>query len=332
VTQTPLPPGHEPLAAADPSLDSPPEPTSLLVNGRFPRRRPLIVVMCAIAGFALAYAWSAELVDDSIGVNVASGLLGEDAANASIGGVVSGVLFALVSGVAGSFTACNFAVFGAVGPLVGQTSGRRRTRFARTLRPLGWLAAGMFPVSALYGALVGLFGTKMPQFSATVARAGLTPRIVQAMVTFGLIGVVMLVLGLASLGVIRDPLATISRRFPNAPLILMGALIGGFLIGRPYPLFREMFRHAADTHNPFYGALAFALQSAGNIVVMAALFLVLTHGTGGRLQRWLGANPTRTTVLTACSFLVAGVFTVLYWDVRILGRLHYLWFPAAPWS
>lgn len=97
-------------------------------------------------------------------------------------------------------------------------------------------------------------------------------------------------------------------------------------------LFREMFQHAAGTHNPFYGALAFALQSAGNIVVMAVLFLVLTHTAGGRLQRRLSANPTRTTALTACSFLVAGVLTVLYWDVRILGQRNYLWFPTSPWS
>jgi hypothetical protein len=331
VTQTPThTSGHRSSGAADLSPNSPAGPTSLFVNGRFPRRRPLIVVLCAIAGLALTYVWSAEFVDKSIGFNIASGLLGEDAGNASIGGIVSGVLFSLVSGLAGSFTACNIAVFGAVGPLVGQTTSRRR-RLMRTLRPLGWLAAGMIPVSALYGALVGVFGTKMPQFS-TGNGVGLSPRIAQAMVTFGLIGVVMLVLGLASLGLVRDPMATVSRRFPNAPLLLMGVLIGGFLIGRPYPLFREMFQHAAGTHNPFYGALAFALQSAGNIVIMAILFLVLTHSTGGRLQRWLRANPTRTTVLTACSFLVAGVFTVLYWDVRMLGRLHYLWFPTAPWN
>ena len=43
----------------------------------------------------------------------------------------------------------------------------------------------------------------------------------------------------------------------------------GFLIGRPYPLFRIMFRSAAEQHNVLYGAAAFALQSVGNIVVMA---------------------------------------------------------------
>jgi hypothetical protein len=80
--------------------------------------------------------------------------------------------------------------------------------------------------------------------------------------------------------------------------------------GRPYPLFRDLFRHAATTHNPFYGAAAFVLQSVGNIVVMSLLFLTVT----------------------ASAFVIAGVFTLVYWELKVLGRVGYLWFPIAPWN
>ncbi|MBP2049811.1 MFS family permease [Streptomyces griseochromogenes] len=303
--------------------------TSLFVTGDFPRRRWLLLLLSVIAGLVVAYAWSADLVDDQIGVNTADSMLGHDA-QAPIGGIASGVVFAFVSGMAGSFTACNIAAFGAVGPLVGGQS-TRRARLAGTLRPLGWVAAGMIPVSAAYGVVVAFAGTHMPQFSMAKG-PGITPRIAQAMIAFGIVGVVMVVLGLAAAGVVKDPLAALSRRFPNAPLVIMGALIGGFLIGRPYPLFRNLFRSAARTHNPLYGAVAFSLQSIGNIVVMAVLFLLLSYGTGGRLRRWLGAKAGRISTVTATAFLVAGVFTLAYWELRLLGRLGYLWWPTAPWN
>jgi len=318
-----------PLQSRKPPVVFAPAQTSLFVNGMFPRRRWLVLTLSVVAGLLLAYGWSAQLADDTIGFNVADTLLGRNANGTPIGGILSGVVFAFVSGLAGSFTACNVAAFGAVGPLVGGTR-TRGERLGHALRSLGWLAAGMIPVSAVYGAIVGIVGTRMPQFS-TAKVSGISPRIGQAMVTFGVIGLVMIVLGLAALGVIRDPLARLSRRYPNAPLVLVGALIGGFLIGRPYPLFGAMFRHAASSHNPFYGALAFTLQSVGNIVVMGLLFLVLLL-LGGRLQRWLADRPSRVTVLTAAAFLIAGAFLVVYWDIRLLGRLGYLWFPRPPWS
>jgi hypothetical protein len=331
VTQVPVQePERQPSTSAGPLPELLPGQTSLFVNGAFPKRRAPIVLLAAIGGILLSYLWSAELVDKTIGFNAASTMLGHDAVTTPIGGIASGVIFALVSGLAGSFTACNIAAFGAAGPLIGSAR-TRRERFTRTVKPLGWMAVGIIPVSAIYGMIVGLVGTTMPQFS-TAKTTGLSPRSIQSMVTFGLIGLVLIVLGLAALGVIRDPLAPVSRRFRNAPMILMGVLIGGFLIGRPYPLFREMFRHAAETHNPLYGATAFVLQSFGNIIVLALLFVIITYGTGGRLQRWLGANPTRTTILTATTFIVAGAFTVIYWNVRILGRLGYIWFPTAPWN
>ncbi|MFD0259582.1 hypothetical protein ACFRKE_14830 [Kitasatospora indigofera] len=306
--------------------------TSLFVSGSFPRRRGLLVLLSAAFALFLSYAWSSKLVDTEIGVNTANALLGHDAHKTPIAGVASGVLFAFVTGLAGSFTACNIAVFGAVGPMVGR-AGSRREKLLQTARPLVWMAVGMIPVSAAYGALVGFVGTRMPQFStATAAPGTISARSAQSMIAFGLIGLAMIVLGLAAAGVVKDPLGPLSRRFPNAPMVVLGALVGGFLIGRPYPLFRDLFRHAATTHNPLYGAAAFTLQSLGNILVMSVLVVALTYGLGGRLQRWLSASPGRVAAVTAAAFLVAGVFTLVYWDVRILGRLGYIWWPTAPWN
>jgi hypothetical protein len=302
--------------------------TSTPANEQYPRRRGLIIGISVLAGFLLTVVWSAELVDSTIGDNVANTLLGHDAKQTPIAGTAAGIAFAFVSGLAGTFTACNIAAFGAVAPLVGRP-GSRWGRLALMLRPIGWLGLGMIAVSATYGAIVGLVGTRMPQFSTAPTASGLSPRSIQSMVVFGIIGLVLCYLGLAALGVVRDPFA----RFPTARMVFLGALIGGFLIGRPFPLFRQMFRDAADSGNPLYGAGAFALQSIGNIVVAGLLVLLLAWFAGSRLQRWLAARPSRMATITAVAFLVAGVFTFLYWDVRLLARREIIpWYPVAPWS
>ncbi|MBB5801552.1 MFS family permease [Saccharothrix ecbatanensis] len=307
--------------------------TSSFVNGHFPNRRWLVVALSALAGFMLTVVWSAHFVDSTIGDNVANTLLGHNAKETPIEGILSGIAFAFVSGIAGTFTACNIAAFGAVAPMLGAAE----TRWARlrgVLKPIGWLAVGIIPVSALYGVLVGIVGTRMPQFATAASTPGtLNSRSIQTLIVFGVIGLVMIYMGLAALGLVRDPFRRIARRFPNAPMVFMGVLIAGFLIGRPFALFRQMFRDAAESHNPLYGAAAFTLQSVGNIVVMALIFLALAYFTGGRLQGWLSANPARVAAITAAALIVAGVFTFLYWDVRLLARREIIpWYPMAPWS
>lgn len=306
-------------------------PTSMFVTGAVPRRRFVVVGLSVLAGFLLTVVWSARFVDQTIGDNVADTMLGHHAKGAPIAGVLSGVAFALASGIAGTFTACNVAVFGTLAPLIGQNRSARG-RMRQTLRPIGWLSVGMIAVSATYGATVGVVGTRMPQFQTATPGAGWSPRMIQSMVVFGIIGLVMLCLGLAAIGVVPDPLARVSARFPNAPLILMGALIGGFLIGRPFPLFRQMFRDAADSHNPAYGALAFSLQSIGNIVIVTVVFLLLALLAGDRLRTWISAKPSRAAVMVAAALITVGAFTMLYWDVRILAARDLIWYPLAPWA
>jgi hypothetical protein len=64
---------------------------------------------------------------------------------------------------------------------------------------------------------------------------------------------------------------------------------------------------------------------------MAVLFLILVYATGGRLQRWFMAKPSRLAIVTAAAFLIAGAFTFLYWDVRLLARREIIpWYPVAP--
>ena len=318
----------EPITAptSQPEVATQPPPTAAGVH------RPwLVVALCVLGGFLLTVAWSAAFVDDTIGQNVASTLLGHDAETTPIGGILSGVVFAFVSGMAGTFTACNIAALGTVAPLVGSRPSVG-ARLREIVRPLGWLTLGMFAVAGAYGFVVSLVGTDLPQFDESAPGGGLSPRLVQAMVVFGIIGVSFTYLGLAALGLVRDPLARVSVRFPGARMLVMGALIGGFLIGRPFPLFHMLFQDAAESHNPFYGAVAFMLQSAGNIVLVSILFVILALAMGGRVHRWLVARPGRAAIVSGSALIVAGVFTILYWDVRLLSFFDIIWYPTAPWT
>ncbi|MGP3638577.1 hypothetical protein ACTU45_35730 [Streptomyces sp. 24-1644] len=304
-----------------------------LAGERGVRRRGLLLFLSTVAGFLLTVIWSAEFVDQAIGGTIAESMLGHDPETSALTSVASGTAFAFVSGLAGTFTACNIAVFGTVAPMLG-TVNSRAGRAVQALRPLGWLFLGMAAVSVVYGAVVGLVGTSMPQFSEAQSVPGeLSGRSVQSMVTFGVIGLSMFWLGLSALGYTRDPFAKPGRRFPHAQTVFMGVLVGGFLIGRPYPLFRQLFRDAAQSGNPFYGASAFLLQSVGNVLIIAVLFFLLAYFAGGRIAAWMTADPGRMAAVTAVTLIVAGVFTFLYWDVRLLARREIIpWYPIAPWA
>ncbi|MEW2574896.1 hypothetical protein [Streptomyces syringium] len=295
-----------------------------------PSRGVPLALAAAAVGVLLAVLWSARLVD-GLGVDAADGILGRDALKDDIPGSGAGVLFAFVAGLAGTFTACNVAAFGAIAPMAG-SGGGRGGRLAGALRPLAWLTAGAVGVAALYGAVAAAIGPGIPQLSQDTIGNGMPVRALQALIVYVLLGAVLVWLGLAAFGFAPDPLGRLEDRQHHLRVLLIGALIGGFVIGRPYPLFRKAFAYAADTHNAAYGALLFALIALGNVAVMAVLFVVLALAGGGRVPRWLNAKPGRAARFTGTALVLFGTFTFVYWGIRLPARFDYGWFPTMPWN
>lgn len=284
------------------------------------RRPARLIAGSAVAGVLLAVVWSYEFVDHVIGGSVANALLGEEAATASLASTAAGLVFAFVSGLAGTFTACNIAMAASVGPM-SQAGGRS------LVRPFAFFTLGMVGVSALYGAVGVLVGPGLPQLSS--ATVGAMPvRLVQSAVVFGVVGLALAYLGLATLGVVPD----VFRRRPVARVVVLGALVGAFLIGRPYPLFIKLFRSAVESGNPLYGAGTFVLQSLGNIVLVAVLFAVLSLVTRGRFLAAVARDPRRTASVSGALLIALGVFLLVYWDVRVPSIFGIGWFPTMPYN
>src|ERR1700674_4282030 len=246
-----------------------------------------VVAGSALLGAGLAIVWAPRLVDQTVGENGATTILGYDVTATPIGGVLMAIGFAFISGLTGTFTACNVAGLSAIAPL----SAGRQPSFPSALRSLGWLALGTSLVAGLYGAIGALVGPSIPQLShALIGRFPI--RLIQSSVVFGILGLVLLTMGLVSL---RAPTLTLprKRRREIVSLLLIGGLIGAFLIGRPFALFVKIFQYAAATHNPALGALVFVLQSLGNIAVLALVFVAIAAVARGRLLRCLAARPDR---------------------------------------
>jgi len=290
-----------------------------------------LVLLSVLGGLILAMVWSPRLVDTVIGGHIADPVVGGDAKTVSITGGAMALLFAFITGVAGSFTACNIAVFGALAPMSAQSSfGRKVTGL---LKPIGWLTLGAVVVAGLYGAIGVYIGESIPQLSnATVGDHNLRVRSIQSGVVFTIIGIIMVWHGLAALRLVRSPMSNLFQRRPAAELVFMGGLVGAFLIGRPFGMFRHLYEYAAKTDNPVLGFATFALQSVGNIVVVSLLFVGISLATRGRFQRWLTASPSRLARITAVSFIIAGAFFIAYWGVKLGARAGLLWWPTMPYS
>ncbi|MGH9246599.1 MAG: hypothetical protein ACRD29_20270 [Acidimicrobiales bacterium] len=290
-----------------------------------------LIVVSVVVGAALAILWFSDFVDDTIGGGITSNVLGKDGESFAITNGLMGAGFAFVTGVAGTFTACNIAVFGALAPMIGQKRSVG-SHLALVLKPVAWMMGAAMTVAGVYGAIGVYIDGIVPTLSETNYGDDLSGRRLQAAVVFSTIGVILVWRALAAIGVVRHPLARMAERHPRTDMVLMGALVGAFVIGRPWGTFRNMYEYAGSTDNPIIGFSTFALQALGNVFIVALVFVIVMLLSRGRLERFMTAKPTRLASLTASSLLVAGTFFILYWGVKSGARAGGFWWPTLPWQ
>lgn len=297
-----------------------------------PKPKPWrLIILSALAGITLAMLWWSNFVDGTVGEGLTTQVFGEEAEEVAIGSGLTAAAFALVTGLAGTLTACNIAVFGALAPMMGQeeTVG---SRLARVVKPVAWMTGTAMAVAGLYGAIGVYIDNFVPTLSDTTYGEDLSGRRLQAAIVFTVIGAILIWRALAALGLARHPLQRFVERHPRTDMVLMGALVGAFVIGRPFGLFRHLYEYAGDTNNPLIGFSTFALQALGNVLIVALFFVAVTYFSKGRVERFMTATPTRLASFTASSLIIAGTFFVVYWGIKSGSRFGWYGWPTLPWQ
>jgi hypothetical protein len=72
------------------------------------------------------------------------------------------------------------------------------------------------------------------------------------------------------------------------------------------------------------------LQSIGNVLLVSLAFALIVTVTRGRAVRWL-SDPVRAAAVTGALLIALGVFTIVYWDLRLPANFGYGWFPTMPY-
>ena len=290
-----------------------------------------LIIVSSLAGFALAILWWSNLVDDTVGEGLTSGVFGEEAEEVALTSGLMAAAFALVTGLAGTLTACNIAVFGALAPMLGEQQSRS-ARLATAVKPVAWMAGAAMVTAGAYGAIGVYIDNWVPTLSDTTYGEDLSGRRMQAAIVFTAIGAILVWRALAALGLVRHPLQRLIARHPRTDMVMMGVLVGAFVVGRPFGLFRHLYEYAGDTNNPLIGSSTFALQALGNILIVSLLFVAITFFSNGRVERFMTASPKRLASFTASSLLVAGTFFIVYWGLKSGSRLGWYGWPTLPWQ
>ncbi|MFC7399589.1 hypothetical protein ACFQU1_20460 [Chelatococcus sp. GCM10030263] len=284
-----------------------------------PYRNRLVLALCALAaGVLIAGFWNFHWADGFGREIVAGQTIGDTehlSGSYSERGAGFGFVFAIIAGLAATFTACNCVVFAMLPGLACATEKAGSPR-RLAIKAIGIFSLFVLLVCFVYGMYVGSLGPE--RVDAFNARGN---RLLQAQVTFTLLGVVLLLWGVISFGFLDGMLRRLPPkvlRFAASPLAkacFMGILVGLFAIGRPFPVFRDFLAYAAASESPLYGGAVMALQGIGQILVMVLLFLVLIVPFSNRLTNWSARHPGRLEQFSSATLLAGGSYFVFYWGI-----------------
>lgn len=227
-------------------------------------------------------------------------------------GASFGILFAVAAGLAATFTACNCVVFAMI-PSLATNAGKGVDR-GLVYRSLGAFVGGVVLIGIPYGAFVGLAGPGGIEALNEL-------RLAQAQTVFSFLGIGLLVWGLAEMGFldrVKRRLGSTTRAFlaqPTTRAGVMGAFVGLFAVGRPFPVFREFLTYAATAESPIYGASVMVVQDLGMIAVMVLLLLAMVYVLGDRLSAWIQRDPHGPRTLSGFALLAGGSYFVFYWGL-----------------
>jgi cytochrome c biogenesis protein CcdA len=294
-------------------------PQTILSKNYSLRRRVVWVIVSLALGILIAGFWNYKIVDNFGRNIIANRTIGETAQLAGSfqeNGFGFGMIFALIAGVAATFTACNCVIYTMIPGLVCPANKGNSSTKATALWAFFIFVLAVILVGAIYGFYVGMLGVKG-------AHAYNDPviRIHQAQVVFSIIGFIMLIWGAITFGLFdrftkKFPLSireNISK--PTTKAGMLGVLVGFFAIGRPYPVFRDFLGYAAESNNPLYGALVMSIQGLGQIALMAILFLLMLGVFRNRLGRWANEKPYQAELVSAIALIIGGAFFLFYWGI-----------------
>lgn len=280
-------------------------------------KRGAFALAALVGGVLVAGFWNYKLVDGFGRGVVAANTIGNPdslAKTFASNGMLFGVVFAAVAGLAATFTACNCVVFALLPGLACSSDGASPRRLA--LKVLGRFTFGVLLVGILYGLYVGSLGAGVTTFNAQ--------RLPQAELVFTTLGTLMIVWAVIAFGfvhAITDRVPTRLSAWISSTLTratIMGLMVGSFAVGRPYPVFRDLLTYAATSHNSYYGALVMAVQGVGQTALMLALFLLLIWLFGERLARWVTEKPNQPRLITAVALMAGGSYFVFYWGIALV--------------
>lgn len=287
-----------------------------LTNVYSARQRGIYFTGAALAGVMIAGFWHVNLVD-GFGRGLAGQALGGFEGRAgqfSALGEGFGFIFAIVAGLAATFTACNCVAFALIPGLACAPDARGRRQAA--LKTFGVFVFWMALVGAIYGAFVGRLGP-----AGALAFNTREIRGAQAFAVFSVLGIAMLIWAAIELGLLTRLVARCSpatRAFfaqPNTKAAMMGIMVGAFAIGRPFPVFREFLLYASQASSPAYAAAVMVLQGISQIIVMAGVFLLVVWLWQRKIEDWIRTRPHQPALVSATALAAGGAYFLYYWGI-----------------